>query len=119
MTNFELLKKSLKKVDQQNLNHASQESVPWAGENQDGELRQNLLRCATRCYVEKCCLAVACPGEADAKSKKPGDGELPVSLGWLGRAWWRPAPSTVETLFAGSRMTSEDPDSPSDRAPPA
>ena len=53
MINFELLNKSLKKVDQQNLSHADQESAPWAGENEDGVLRQNFLRCATCRNVEK------------------------------------------------------------------
>jgi hypothetical protein len=37
MVNFEFLKNSLKKVDQQDLNHADQQGAPWAGENEDGE----------------------------------------------------------------------------------
>ena len=53
MVNFELLKKLLKKIDQQNLSHADQEVPPWAGENRDGGLRQNFFWCATRRHVEK------------------------------------------------------------------
>ena len=72
MINFELLKKWLKKVDQQNLTHADQESAPWASENEDGELRQNFLRCATRRYVEKVLLRCRVPGRRQREDEETG-----------------------------------------------
>ena len=53
MVDFDLLNKSLEKVDQQDLNHADQESAPWAGKTKTEKLRQNLLRCASCRDVEK------------------------------------------------------------------
>jgi hypothetical protein len=53
MTNFELLKKSLKKVDRQTEVAPIQKTPPWAGETREGELRKKFLWHGNRRCVKK------------------------------------------------------------------